>query len=81
MKSQRLEADSKVDAINRLMRDHLDITEEEVEGRLLEEGRRGMSLKDKWVYWSNRYILLRVLLAEFVVSVLEEGQELLVGQP
>ena len=66
MKALRPEVETKIDEINRLMHENLDITEKEVERQLIEVGLRGLSTKDRWTYWTNREVLLRV--REDVVS-------------
>lgn len=40
------------------MRENLDITEKEVEAALQKSGMKGMSVRDRWLYWRNREILL-----------------------
>lgn len=50
--------DAKQDEICRLMRENLDIREEEVEKALEDMGMKGLSVRDKWLYWRNREVLL-----------------------
>lgn len=50
--------DVKQDEICRLMRENLDIREEEVEKALEDMGMKGLSVRDKWLYWRNREVLL-----------------------
>lgn len=40
------------------MRENLDIREEEVEKALEDMGMKGLSVRDKWLYWRNREVLL-----------------------
>lgn len=50
--------DAKQDEVCRLMRENLDIREEEVEKALEDMGMKGLSVRDKWLYWRNREVLL-----------------------
>lgn len=50
--------DAKQDEICRMMRQNLDIREEEVEKALEDMGMKGLSVRDKWLYWRNREVLL-----------------------
>lgn len=40
------------------MSEKLDIKEEEVEQKLQAMGMKGMSVRERWLYWRNREILL-----------------------
>jgi hypothetical protein len=40
------------------MRENLDISEHEVDEKLESIGMKGMSVRDRWLYWGNREILL-----------------------
>ncbi len=36
------------------MKDNIEISEEEIEQKLLDIGMKGLGIKDKWLYWRNR---------------------------
>ena len=40
------------------MKEDLDISEEALDRRIEEMGMKGLGLKDKWIYWRNREILM-----------------------
>lgn len=50
--------DKKTDEINNLMKEQLDITEQQLEERLEDIGMKGLGLRDKWAYWRNREVLM-----------------------
>lgn len=55
-----IDNEKKSDEICSLMKTDLEISEEEVENKLIAMGMKGMGVRDKWLYWRNREILYSI---------------------
>jgi hypothetical protein len=42
------------------MKEDLEISQEELESKLIGLGMKGMCVRDKWLYWRNREILYSI---------------------
>jgi hypothetical protein len=79
LKSLLTDNDAKQEEICRLMRENLDISEGEVEQALEDMGMKGLSVRDRWLYWRNREVLLTIreetLLRRLSFGILDSGEE------
>lgn len=79
LKSLLTDNDAKQDEICRMMRENLDIGEGEVEAALQEMGMKGLSVRDRWLYWRNREVLLTLRLEtlhrKLTFGIIDVGEE------
>jgi hypothetical protein len=79
LKSLLTDNDAKQEEICRLMRENLDIAEGDVEVALQDMGMKGLSVRDRWLYWRNREVLLTLrqetLQRKLTFGILDVGEE------